>query len=126
MSNSCSSPVICGIDYLQRTSADHPTALEMMRDVSQKLASVADPLFTEWDNPKLLTASFQRLLEASEATEERSMGNKSNSDPQMAEDVASAKPEMMIVDVCSSTEASSSRPSRPSLLSSCSSSILQV
>lgn len=59
-----SSPVMCGMDYLQRTSADYPSALEMMKEVSERLGGTSS-MFYEWSDPKSMTESIQQLLDNS-------------------------------------------------------------
>lgn len=46
---------MCGVDYLERTSGDFPTALHMMREASMRLNSMFDS--------NLLTDSIQQLLD---------------------------------------------------------------
>lgn len=50
---------MCGLDYLQRTSASRLSALEMMREVSLQL----NPAFGEWNGSTNLTDSLSQLLD---------------------------------------------------------------
>lgn len=111
----CSSPVMCGEDYFRRTSADHPTALEMMREASIRLA----PMFAEWDDPKLLTDSIQKLLDNSSPIERSSKVASYAFEGENRQTISE-------IDLCS-TQASSRRDSaRTSLASSSSSASTRV
>lgn len=104
-----SSPVMCGMDYLQRTSPEHPTALDMLREVSNRLGQ---PVFASQSDA--LADSLEGLLTEQDPSHDSKRpsleSETSNTAAQKLSSTDDIEPSTSETDMCS-TQASSHRDS---------------